>query len=301
MMKKDTFMTNIQQGIFFREKIDLLMNSTSPRIIHCRPYPAIVRRGAISPNLWRIILVLAGARKYQFGDGKQTVERMLSPGEVLLLPPGSGVWCEEKGEYDMLSVVCSYTTVRFVSKKRRWNEPEKHDPDAFFHCGAFQKETTELLMRALAGAVDHGGAVTEIWRTLLQECIFILRQLEVGESENTHYLLERILVYIEENLGTELSCDVVGEQFGVTGNYIAQIFARNMDCGFSEYVTRLRMELACSLLEYSTLNVGEIAVRCGFRQMNYFIRVFRRRYFCTPLRYRISFRSRRDQGRGELG
>lgn len=138
MMEKDTFMTNIHLDSFFREKVDSIMNYTSPKIIHCRPYPAIVRPGAISPNLWRINLVLSGTRKYQFGDGKQIVERMLSPGEILLLPPGCGVWCEERGQYDMLSVVCSYTTVRFVSKKRSWNDPEKHDPDQFFHCALFR-------------------------------------------------------------------------------------------------------------------------------------------------------------------
>ena len=148
-------------------------------------------------------------------------------------------------------------------------------------------------MRALADALDHGGAIMEIWRTLLQEYAYVLRQSEAGTCENSHYLLERILVYIEEHLCTELSCDLVGEHFGVSGNYIAQVFARNMNCGFSEYVTRLRMELARSLLEYSSLNVGEIAARCGFRQMNYFIRVFRGRFHCTPLHYRMNAAARR--------
>ena len=87
MMEKDTFMTNIHLDSFFREKVDSIMNYTSPKIIHCRPYPAIVRPGAISPNLWRINLELSGTRKYQFGDGKRIVEQMLSPGEILLLPP----------------------------------------------------------------------------------------------------------------------------------------------------------------------------------------------------------------------
>ena len=46
MMGKDTFMTNIHLDSFFREKVDSIMNYTSPKIIHCRPYPAIVRPGA---------------------------------------------------------------------------------------------------------------------------------------------------------------------------------------------------------------------------------------------------------------
>ena len=85
-------------------------------------------------------------------------------------------------------------TFRF--KKAVWNDPEKHDPDHFFPLRLFSEGDGGLLMRALADALDHGGAIMEIWRTLLQEYAYILRQSEAGTCENSHYLLERILVYI---------------------------------------------------------------------------------------------------------
>lgn len=291
-MKNDTLMTNFELVSFFREKLRSAMAFPSPSIIFCRQYPVIVRKDASRPNFWRIILILSGKRQYQYSDGKQIVEHMLEPGEILLLPPGGGTWCGEQGCYDMLSIVCSHTMMRFVSKERAPDDPVRYDPDAFYHCGVFQKEGLELLMRALASSSVHGGASGEILRALLQECIFALNTPESNVPDTSHYLLEKILVYMEEHSGTELSCDTIGEQFGVSGNYIAQIFARNMNCGFSEYLTGLRMELARGLLEHSEMNVGEIASCCGFRQANYFIRVFRRRYACTPLRYRIRFRSR---------
>ncbi|UKI30820.1 MAG: helix-turn-helix domain-containing protein [Lentisphaeria bacterium] len=72
----------------------------------------------------------------------------------------------------------------------------------------------------------------------------------------------------------------------MSGNYVSQLFARHMHCGFSEYLTGQRLELARRLLLHSDLNVGEIASCCGFRHANYFIRVFRGRFHCTPLHYR---------------
>ena len=289
-------MTKNDPSFFVKEKILTLMRHPFPAVVCCHPYPVIVRKGAICPNTWRIVLLLSGERKYQYGDGKQAVERMLEPGEVLLLPPRGSVWCEEQGCFDMLSVVCGCTIVRFVSKKRTWSDPVEHNPDLFFHCGASQKKCLELLMRALASSVIHGGAVEAIWNALLHECAYILDLPNDCTAGTSHYLLEKILVYIEEHLGAELSCDVVGEQFGVRGNYISQIFSRHMNCGFSEYLTKLRMEQACGLLEHSGMKIGAISAACGFRQTNYFIRVFRRHYSCTPLQYRIGFRSQQGNG-----
>lgn len=299
-MKNDILMTNVQPSFFFEEKILSLMERPFPSVVCCSRYPAVEREGTIRPYTWRINLILSGRRKYLYSDGKRIVEHSFGPGEALLLPPGGSVWCEERGNYEMLSIVSSYTMARFVSKTRKRKDPVRYGPDLVFHGGACQKESLELLMRALASCTVNGGAADAVWHALLRECAFILNMPGNETAETSHYLLGGILSRIRNQLGARLSCDIVGEQFGVSGNYVAQIFARNMNCGFSEYLTNLRMEHACCLLEDSGMNVGAIAAVCGFRQTNYFIRVFRRRYGCTPLQYRIGFRFRKGEREGNM-
>jgi AraC-like DNA-binding protein len=40
-------------------------------------------------------------------------------------------------------------------------------------------------------------------------------------------------------------------------------------------------------LRNSDMSIGEIADYCGFSYANYFIRVFKKHYNCTPLEYRM--------------
>ena len=53
-----------------------------------------------------------------------------------------------------------------------------------------------------------------------------------------------------------------------------------------EYLTKIRLHHALSLLSCTTLPVSEVAFRTGFARPNYFSRVFREAIGKTPLEYR---------------
>ena len=55
----------------------------------------------------------------------------------------------------------------------------------------------------------------------------------------------------------DINCSRLADEFGVSANYVAQLFARGMFCGFSEYVRTQRLELSCELLRNSKMNIGE--------------------------------------------
>ena len=53
-----------------------------------------------------------------------------------------------------------------------------------------------------------------------------------------------------------------------------------------EYLLKRKMERACSLLQYSSLSIKEIAARLNFSDQYYFSNCFRRRYGVSPREYR---------------
>ena len=55
-----------------------------------------------------------------------------------------------------------------------------------------------------------------------------------------------------------------------------------------EYMNHYRLEKACELLLTTDLSVIEISENTGFENHSYFIRLFRRQYQMTPLKYRRS-------------
>lgn len=54
----------------------------------------------------------------------------------------------------------------------------------------------------------------------------------------------------------------------------------------SQFLFRLRMERACALLEESTLSISDIAMSCGFSDINYFSSSFKTLYGISASQYR---------------
>ena len=52
------------------------------------------------------------------------------------------------------------------------------------------------------------------------------------------------------------------------------------------YLMNLRLEEACSMLQYDEDTLEEIAGKTGFGDRNYFSRIFSRKLNCSPARYR---------------
>ena len=296
-------MTNIDRVSFFREKIGIAAAATrgTPRVLLCRTSPQQVHPRITRTFFRRLVLVLAGSRLCRYGDGERLVDRRIVPGDVLLVEPRASLWNEEEGEYELFSVVVSYNFIRLVSKTRREGDPVRYDPDAVCHCGAASRDSLEELLHALSSVVDNGNEETaaDILNAIWSLCRFALEVPGEQPGNASHRLLEEVLDYLERHLGEPVTCAEVGRHLRVSGNYVSQLFARHMHCGFSEYLTGQRLELARRLLLHSDMNVGEIAAYCGFRQANYFIRVFRGRFHCTPLHYRMNTADRRGAGVGE--
>jgi AraC family transcriptional regulator len=70
---------------------------------------------------------------------------------------------------------------------------------------------------------------------------------------------------------------------------ISRQFHRHFGCTISEYVRRVRIARAQSLLSCRDLNLAEIALACGFSDQSHFTTAFRRLTGTPPHRYR-SFR-----------
>ncbi len=98
--------------------------------------------------------------------------------------------------------------------------------------------------------------------------------------------LNRILLYLNDNLSQKHTLDSLSNRFGLNPNYICNLFARHLDTTFVSYITTIRMWQAARLLKQSEKPVKEIAVLCGYRDYFYFCRVFRDFYHQTPSGFR---------------
>lgn len=99
-----------------------------------------------------------------------------------------------------------------------------------------------------------------------------------------------ILKYIEEHaLNYNMELSTVAEYFGIPSRQISPIIRECCGMSFKEYLTSVRLKIACNMLVSTEHTVAEISERVGFFNVSYFISVFRNLHGETPSNYRKKF------------
>jgi len=80
----------------------------------------------------------------------------------------------------------------------------------------------------------------------------------------------------------------VAKAVNTSTSYFCRIFKKYTGLNFTDYVSRIRIEKAKSLLLNPNLRISEIAYEVGFQSLTHFNRVFKRVVGQSPTVYRAS-------------
>lgn len=106
----------------------------------------------------------------------------------------------------------------------------------------------------------------------------------VSDTKNAN--LKEIIKYINENYSSDISVQSISKDFFLNPNYLSQLFKRELNITFTEFLTKVRLNHAKDLLGNSNLSIGEIAESIGYRDYFYFIKLFKKNTSQTPGQYR---------------
>ena len=103
-----------------------------------------------------------------------------------------------------------------------------------------------------------------------------------------HYppLVQRTLSYMDANLAGDLSLRTLAAAQNVSGSYLSSMFHREYGKTVTECVMEKRMEAAAGLLLSTHLQIQTVAQHCGFSDVNYFSKTFKRYFGVPPRQYR---------------
>lgn len=104
----------------------------------------------------------------------------------------------------------------------------------------------------------------------------------------------RVLAFISERLSRNLSLTDLAGEAGLSAAYFSQRFKSSTGTSPHQYLLRLRICRAKTLLKESEAPIIDIAAECGFQTQQHFARIFRRLTSLTPTEYR------REQQRSEF-
>jgi transcriptional regulator GlxA family with amidase domain len=94
---------------------------------------------------------------------------------------------------------------------------------------------------------------------------------------------------VADNLHQDLAVTALAERSFMSPRNFARVFSREVGQTPAAYVESLRLERARMLLETTSLQLEEIAERCGFGTVETLRRTFGRRLKVSPSDYRDRF------------
>ena len=125
-------------------------------------------------------------------------------------------------------------------------------------------------------------------RSLLQ-CLLHKLAYYAG-SENAPLPLPYIqhaFLYLTENFRNGVSLESTAEHLGLSPTYLSDLFSKESNVTFQEYLDGLRFSHAKDLLSHTALPIGEVHRMAGFSDYSNFSRRFKKRYGMTPTEYRL--------------
>ena len=115
---------------------------------------------------------------------------------------------------------------------------------------------------------------------------FFAKAEPVHDIRDTRVL--KALDFFSKNIGGKIDAERLAAEACLSRDHFAKIFRREMGMPPSAYIIMKKMERAELLLVTTDMSVRDIALRLGYDDHSYFIRLFCKTVGRTPLQYRLA-------------
>lgn len=110
---------------------------------------------------------------------------------------------------------------------------------------------------------------------------------DIGQQKKCELdLVTKVKRYIIDNYSGDITVKSIAEHFCINPNYLSSLFSKETGETITQYITRIRIEEACRILRISDEPIYNVSFKVGYKDNQYFHRVFKRLKGKTPLEYR---------------
>ena len=144
------------------------------------------------------------------------------------------------------------------------------------------------LSRKIAISINHMNTMREL-KNIETDILHKYCLLVVNHSMKGYSLVTKdIISYIDFHYMEELSLNFFADMFNLSKTYLSNLFKKETGSTLTDFIHHVRMRKAITLLNSSDLTITSIATACGYNDISYFIRIFRRTYGMSTKQYQKS-------------
>jgi AraC-like DNA-binding protein len=137
----------------------------------------------------------------------------------------------------------------------------------------------QLIERLIYIFTENNAAKDYFANLVLQELVVRLMQT------NTNRLAFAIK-YVQENIHRNLTIRELADKACMSEPNFFRCFKQQYGTTPVEYINRQRIQLAMTLLHHTEYSISDISFACGYNNLNYFLKVFKKATGDTPAGYR---------------
>ncbi|WP_109830933.1 AraC family transcriptional regulator [Reichenbachiella versicolor] len=128
-----------------------------------------------------------------------------------------------------------------------------------------------------------------LWKLTQLEHITISAIGDFVLDEATDQRVHRVLRHIDDNYNHKITLGEVSDLTFMTEVSFCKFFKRRFNKSFTNYLNEFRIRKVCQLLRESDHKLIEIAMSCGYDNMSFFHRQFKKYMDMTPKEYRSRY------------
>jgi len=134
--------------------------------------------------------------------------------------------------------------------------------------------------------MTHADSIIEIKLKFLGHIKKMLGIIRKYELNHTDSIVKKTCQYVMKHVEEEINLEMIATEVHVSKDYIGKLFKQKTGCNFTDYVTKVKMEHAKSLLETGEYKNYEVSTKLGYSSPDYFCRLFKEYTGYTPFQFR---------------
>lgn len=242
-------------------------------------------------NFPRLELVISGEYLNQIEDPDIGItEVKIMAGDALYIPPNCWNKPDWSEDCSVLSLLFGRRQVGFSLVSKRKGEEGFYDVQKY----SIQTRTGHAIdnileaLNALAREPNKNQIDEYLLLALLSYSKTMLGEPNdvISPKKRSEDLYQGICIYIQENFHRSIDRNNIASRFNISPNHLSRMFRQQGHMTLADYITWVRIERAKFMLKKYTFRLTEVATRCGFQDVNYFYRVFKKKTSYTPSDYR---------------
>jgi AraC-like DNA-binding protein len=101
--------------------------------------------------------------------------------------------------------------------------------------------------------------------------------------------IKQVFDYMNQNFSNEMSLGVLAKLVNMHEASLSRFIKKSTGKNFIDCLNEIRIGQSSRLLIESSQSISEIAFSCGFNNVSYFNRIFKRKKSCTPKEFRENY------------